>query len=385
MRRIAIITGTRAEYGLLYWLIKEFNSDPGVDFQLMVTGMHLSPEFGLTINEIEKDGFQITHKVDMMLSSDTVVAIAKSIGLGIISFADIFATAKPDLIVVLGDRYEIFAAVSAALIARIPVAHCHGGETSEGVIDEGIRHSITKMSHLHFTATREYTRRVIQLGENPGRVFTVGALGIESIRKLSLLSRKQFEESINFTLGGQSAVITFHPVTLENATAHDQFRELLSVLDRWPDMKLIFTKPNSDTDGRIIIQLIDEFVSKNTERACAFHSLGQLRYLSCLLHVDAVIGNSSSGIIEAPSFGKPTVNIGDRQSGRTAAESVINCLPVAADIQAALEKAISPEFRTFCENITNPYDMGISSEKILPVLKNISLDGILKKEFYNLP
>lgn len=384
MRKIAVITGTRAEYGLLYWVIKGILDDTDLELQLVVTGMHLSPEFGLTANQIEKDGFLLSSRVEMLMSSDTSIGVTKSMGVGMISFADTYAILKPDLILVLGDRYEIFSAVAAAMIARIPVAHCHGGEATEGLVDESIRHSITKMSHLHFTATKEYKARVMQLGEQPGRVFNVGALGIENINKLKLLEREAFEKNINFKLGQHSALVTFHPVTLEQATAGNQFGLLLSVLEKYSNLNIVFTKPNADMDGRVIITMIDEFVSKHAGRSCAFISLGQLRYLSALKHVTMVIGNSSSGLVEVPSFGIPTVNIGDRQRGRIQAESVIQCEIEMNSIRKAIDKALNPEFRLFCKTVKNPYGNGNASEQILPILKKFSLDNILKKQFFDI-
>jgi GDP/UDP-N,N'-diacetylbacillosamine 2-epimerase (hydrolysing) len=305
-RKICVVTGTRAEYGLLYWLMKEIESNKDLELQLIITGMHLSPEFGLTYKEIEKE-FKIDKKIEMLLSSDTPVGISKSMGLAQISFAEAYDELKPDIVVVLGDRYEIFSAVSAALVSRIPIAHIHGGEITEGAIDEAFRHSITKMSHIHFTATEEYRKRVIQLGENPDRVYNVGAMGIENIRRIKLLSKEEFEKSINFKLNEKNILVTFHPVTLENNTAENQFSELLEAIDKLKNTNIIFTKANSDTDGRIINKMIDEYVLKNRHKAIAFTSLGQLRYLSAMQYVDAVVGNSSSGIVEDPSFKIGTV------------------------------------------------------------------------------
>lgn len=383
-RKIAVITGTRAEYGLLFWVIKEIIADPELELQLMVTGMHLSPEFGMTVNSIEEDEIPITKKIETLLSSDTSIGISKSMGLGMISFAEAYAELKPDLCLVLGDRFEIFSAVSAAMISRIPVAHCHGGEATEGLIDEPIRHSITKMSHLHFTSTEEYRNRVIQLGEQPERVYNVGALGIENIYKLTLLNRKDFEKSIDFKLGEKTFLVTFHPVTLENKSAEKQIKTLLKALDDVPKAKVIFTMPNADTDGRVIINFIEEYIAKNPERTISFKSLGQERYLSALKHVDVVIGNSSSGLIEVPSFGIPTINIGDRQKGRIAGPTVINTGTSYQEISESIKKALSPEFLNNIESKENPYDQGYSSNKIIKVLKEYPLDNILKKKFYNL-
>jgi len=314
-RKICVITGTRAEYGLLRWVMQGIKDDPELTLQVIATGMHLSPEFGLTYREIEKDGFQIDRKVEMLTSSDTPVGIAKSMGLGLIGFAEALNELNPDLIVVLGDRFEIFAAVAAALVARMPVAHLHGGEITEGAFDEALRHSITKMSHLHFVAAEEYRQRVIQLGEQPERVFLVGGLGIDNIKRLKLLDRAELEASIDFQLGAKNLLITFHPVTLETSTAEDQMAELLAALAELKDTQLIFTMPNADTDGRALIKMVQQFVAEHPN-ARAYTSLGQLRYLSCAAQVDGVVGNSSSGLAEVPSFKKGTINIGDRQRGR---------------------------------------------------------------------
>ncbi len=385
MKKICVVTGTRAEYGLLYWVIKAIANDIELDLQLVVTGMHLSPEFGLTYKKIEEDGFRIDKKVENLLSSDTSVGISKSMGLTMISFSEVYAELKPDIVLVLGDRFEIFSAVSAAMIARIPVAHCHGGEATQGLIDEAIRHSITKMSHLHFCSTEEYRNRIIQLGEHPKSVFNVGALGIENINKLELLSRKDFEKSISFKLDAKyNFLITYHPVTLEKSTAEIQIHNLLKALDNIEDAKFIFTKSNSDTDGRIINNKIDEYVKKHPEKSVCFTSLGQLRYLSALQYVDAVIGNSSSGLIEVPSFKIATINIGDRQLGRIQAQSVIQTTTETQDIENAVQYAVSKEFKELLKSVENPYGSGNSSQKIVEELKKVDFDNVLKKKFYDL-
>lgn len=382
-RKICVVTGTRAEYGLLYWLIKEIQNDNDLELQLIATGMHLSPEFGLTYKEIEKD-FKIDKKIEMLLSSDTPVAVSKSMGLAQIGFADAYDDLKPDMLVVLGDRYEIFSAVSAAMIANIPIAHLHGGETTEGAFDESIRHSITKMSHLHFTATDEYKNRVIQLGEDPKRVFNVGGLGIDNIKKLKLLSKEEFERSIDFKLNKKNILVTFHPVTLENSTAKEQFGELLRAIDELEDTNIIFTKANSDTDGRVINKMIDDYVGNNGDKAIAFTSLGQLRYLSALQYVDAMVGNSSSGLLEAPSFKIGTINVGDRQKGRLMAESIINCETSYDEIKVSFKKLYSGDFQNILKTIQNPYGNGGASQKIKECIKDFDLDGILKKHFYDI-
>lgn len=379
MRKICVVTGTRAEYGLLYWLMKEIQADPELQLQLIVTGMHLSPEFGLTYQVIEQDGFHIDAKVEMLLSSDTPVGIAKSIGLGVIGFAEALDRLKPDMMVVLGDRYEILAAVQAALVARIPIAHIAGGDTTEGAIDEAIRHSISKMSHLHFVTNEQAANRVRQLGENPAHIFNVGSLGIDFISRMQLLNRRELEEQLNFTFLSRNILVTFHPVTLETNTAAQQFGELLAAFDKLGhEVGIIFTKPNSDTDGRILIRMIDEY-TKTHDNTKAFTSLGQLRYLSTIAQVDAVVGNSSSGLYEVPSFKKPTVNIGDRQKGRLQASSVISCNNHQQEIYDSIQRA----FRLDCTKVQNPYSHGDTSTQILAVLKSIS-DGtsLLKKRFY---
>ena len=382
-RKICVVTGTRAEYGLLRWVMEGIRNSPKLELQVIATGMHLSPEFGLTFNEIEKDGFRINRKVEMLLSSDTPVGVTKSMGIGMIGFTDAFNELKPDLLLVLGDRYEIFTAVSAALVARIPAAHLHGGETTEGAFDEAFRHSITKMSHLHFVAAEEYRKRVIQLGEHPERVFLVGGLGIDNINKLNLLEKDELEKSLDFKLGKKNLMITFHPVTLEKNSSAQQMKELLEALANLNETKLIFTMPNSDTDSRIIIQMIEEFVVKHLH-ARAFTSLGQLRYLSCIKYVDGVVGNSSSGLAEVPTFKKGTINIGDRQKGRLKGESVIDCEPNKKAIRNAIQKLYSLEFQAKLKTVKSPYGTGGASEAIVKTLERVSLDALLKKKFYNL-
>ena len=386
MKRIGIMTGTRAEYGLLKPLMQEINKDNDLELYLIVSGMHLSPEFGMTYKEIEEDGFEINAKVEMLLSSDSPAGISKSIGLGVIGFADEFQRADLDMLILLGDRYEALSAAISAMVMRIPIAHLHGGELTEGAIDEGIRHSITKMSYLHFTSTEQYRNRVIQLGENPERVFYVGALGVENIKKINLMTKEELERSIHFEIDENTVIVTYHPVTLENNTVEEQFLNLLKVLDRNPKIRMIFTKANADTNGRIVNELIDKYTAQNSERACAFMSLGQKRYLSALKYCRIVIGNSSSGIIEAPSFGKPIINIGDRQKGRICADSVINCGYTQQEIQQAMETALTKEFENKASNCRNPYEKENTAANIISVIKDYLLnDKInLKKRFYDL-
>ena len=381
-RKICVITGTRAEYGLLRWVMQGIKDDADLNLQVIATGMHLSPEFGLTYKAIEADGFEIDRKVEILTSSDTPVGIAKSMGLGMIGFADALNELNPDLIVVLGDRFEIFSAVSAALVARIPVAHLHGGESTEGLIDEAIRHSITKMSHLHFVAAGEYKQRVIQLGEQPERVFLVGGLGIDNIKRLKLLERNTLEVDLGFKFDKRNLLITFHPVTLEKASAVKQMQELLSALAKLEDTQLIFTMPNADTDGRSLIKMVEQF-SSQYPNAHAFTSLGQLRYLSCLAQVDGVVGNSSSGLAEVPSFKKGTINIGDRQRGRLQATSVINCEATQQDISDAIYTLYSPNFQMDLSQVCNPYGEGGASEEIVKIIKSVTLDCLIKKHFYD--
>ena len=383
MRKICVVTGTRAEYGLLYWLMKEISDSVDLELQVIATGAHLSPEFGLTYKEID---FEINKKIEILLSSDTSVGVTKSTGLAQISFAEAYDELKPDFVVLLGDRYEILSAAIAAMIANIHIVHLHGGETTEGAFDESIRHAITKMSHLHFTAAKEYKNRVIQLGEQPKNVFNVGGMGIENIKRMTLLNKEQLEEQLGFKFVKRNLLVTFHPVTLEKNSAAAQFSELLNALDKLKDTKIIFTKANSDTDGRAINSMIDEYVSSNGHKSAAFTSLGQLRFLSCLQFVDAVVGNSSSGISEAPSFKIGTINIGDRQKGRLKSLSIIDCDPTTSDITRSLDVLYSNEFKEVIENSKNPYESnGFASRKIIEVLKDISLDSsLLKKSFYNM-
>lgn len=384
MNKVCVITGSRAEYGLLKPLITKINNDKYMKLQLVVTGMHVSPEFGLTYKEIEQDGFQITEQNEMLLSSDTPNGITKSVGLGMIGFADIFTRIMPDIVVILGDRYEIFAAATAAMIHRIPIAHIHGGELTEGAIDDAIRHSLTKMSTLHFTSTEVYRKRVVQLGEQPEYVFNVGALGVENIKIQKLLEKQELSESIGFSLDNPYVLVTFHSVTLENNTAESQFQNLLEAVDVFKEYYIIFTKANADTDGRIINKKIDEYVRKNKDRAIAVTSLGMVRYLSALKYCEMVIGNSSSGIIEAPSFKVPTVNIGDRQTGRIKAVSVIDCGNKVSDIVEAINRAKILKKQNKLKDMKNPYEGENTSETIvLKMKKYMKQTKLIKKQFYD--
>ncbi|GBF48812.1 UDP-N-acetyl-D-glucosamine 2-epimerase, UDP-hydrolysing [Leptospira ryugenii] len=380
--KVAVVTASRAEYGLLLPLLHRLKNDPFFTLQLIVTGMHLSHEFGLTYKEIEKDGFTIQKKIEMVLSSDTPTGIAKSMGLATISASECFEELKPDILILLGDRYEILSFASAAVVARIPIAHIHGGELTEGLIDDPFRHAITKMSYLHFCAMETYKKRIIQMGEEPNRVHVVGALGLDTIYSMDFLNQNELEEKLGIRFKSQNAIVTFHPVTLEDQSAEKQFSELLKAIETLDDTFIVFTKPNSDTDGRIIIDMIDRFVGRFPERSAGFTSLGQKNYLSLMNFVDLVIGNSSSGLLEAPYFRKPTINIGDRQTGRFKPESVIDCLPECESILSAIKKSKSPEFKAVLKSFKNPLGDGKATDRIISHLKVTSLQT--KKKFFDL-
>lgn len=383
MRKVCVVTGSRADYGLLRWVIEGIQNSSRLELQLVATGMHLSPEFGLTWREIEADGFHIDRKVETLISSDTPVAIAKSMGLGMIGFADVYSELQPDLVLVLGDRYEIFAAAAAAMTACIPIAHVHGGESTEGAIDEAIRHSITKMSHLHFVATEEYRQRVLQLGEEPDRVFLVGGLGIDSTLRLPRLSKADLEESLSIKFAERNLLVTFHPATLEPGMAGRQMNELLAALAQLEDTNLIFTMPNADAEGRMLMGMVENFVERRPN-ASAFTSLGQLRYLSCISQVDGVVGNSSSGLTEVPSFKKGTINIGDRQKGRARATSVIDCEPERGAIWDAICRLYSSDFQVGLAGTRNPYGGGGASAAIVKHLEGTRTEALLGKLFVNM-
>jgi UDP-hydrolysing UDP-N-acetyl-D-glucosamine 2-epimerase len=384
MRKICVVTGSRAEYGLLSRLMAAIKNDPDLQLQLIATNMHLSPEFGLTYKEIERDGFQIDKKVEMLLSADTACATTKSVGLATIGFADAYEDLKPDMLMVLGDRYEMLAAVTAALFYKIPVIHLYGGEITEGAYDDSIRHAITKMSHLHFTATEAYRNRVIQMGEDPKNVFCVGAIGVENVTETKLLSKKALEDSLGFALGEKSLLVTFHPVTLENNTSKDQCDHLLAALEALPDYRILFTLPNSDTNGRVIVQQISAFVSRHQDRSIVFSSLGKVRYLSALQYVTAVVGNSSSGIVEVPTFGIPTLNIGNRQKGRIISAGVIDCEPSEKGIRQGLKQILSQEVKDLAKKCQNPYYKEGTTRQIMRSIKNFSLENCIPKIFFDL-
>lgn len=385
MRKICFVTGSRAEYGLLSNIMRFVAEDKNTVLQIIATNMHLSPDYGLTYREIEADGFTINRKVEMLLASDTANATTKSVGLATIGFADAYEDLKPDLLVVLGDRYEILSAVTAALLYKIPVAHLHGGEITEGAYDDAIRHAITKMSHLHFTSTEIYRNRVIQMGEAPSHVFNVGAVGVDNILSLPLMEKAELEKSLDFSFGEKTLLITYHPVTLDATPAEDQICDLLEVLNPYLDeYKMIFTMPNSDTNGKVIKQRILEFVQKHPDRSIAFDSMGLKRYLSALKYTTAVAGNSSSGIIEVPSFGIPTLNIGDRQKGRISADSVLHCGISKQEIKAGLKKILSPEFKELAKNTANPYHKSGTAKAVAEKLCSFPLKDLIVKSFYDL-
>jgi len=383
-RKICVVTGSRAEYGLLEPLLAVIDNDKNLKLQLLITGMHLSKDFGLTYHDIKKDGFCIDGTIDIALSSDTPVAISKSMALAVSGFAKAYHSLKPDIVVLLGDRFEIFAAATAAHVSRIPIGHIHGGEVTEGVVDDAFRHSITKMSQLHFASIETYRRRVIQLGESPERVFNVGALGLDNMKKLKLLSKKVLEKELNFKFNKHNLLATYHPVTLEKDTSEWQFKNLLDVVDELNDTNIIFTKANADTDGRIINRMLDRYASKRSDKTVVFASMGQLKYLSTMRFADAVVGNSSSGIIEAPSFKVGTIDIGDRQKGRIKAGSVVWCEPTKKSIRKAFKRLYSSQFQSQLRRVINPYGDGNTAKRIKRILKYYDIRNALKKTFYDI-
>ncbi|MGQ9724982.1 MAG: UDP-N-acetylglucosamine 2-epimerase [Tepidimonas sp.] len=383
LRRIAVVTGTRADYGLLYWLIHDLHQAADFELQLVVTGMHLMPRFGRTVEMIERDGFPIAATVDLALESDAPHAVARAIGTGTAGFADAFARLAPDLVVILGDRFEALAAATAAYAQRRPIAHLHGGELTEGALDDGFRHAITKLSALHFTAAQPYRRRVIQMGEPPERVFNVGAPGLEHLVRTPLLARAELERALDFPLGETAFLVTFHPATLDEGDPADQCRELLAALDAFAQAQIVITLPNADPGGQAIIALLEDYARRHPQRCRLFAALGQQHYLSLLRCVHAVVGNSSSGLIEAPSAGCATVNVGKRQRGRLRAASVIDCAPRRADIEAALRRALDPGFRAGLARVRNPYGDGAVAGRILAVLRQVEFRALLHKPFYD--
>ena len=385
MRNICVITGTRAEYGLLSGLMRLIDQSPLTRLQIITTNMHLSAQYGNTYQEIEKDGFHIDERVPILVESETgenatVNAMARAMK----GYGEAFDRLHPDLILILGDRYEMLAAASTALIKRIPVAHISGGALSYGACDDAIRHSITKMSHLHFTEAEEYRKRVIQLGEHPERVFHVGALGVENIKRVPLMSKEDVECDLQFEVGDNTLLITYHPVTLSDLNPLDDIQALFYALDEHPELRVIFTMPNSDNGGQVLAEAIEQYALQHADRVRAYKSLGMRRYLSVMKYCAAVVGNSSSGIVEAPSFHIPTLNIGSRQDGRLAAKSVYNCSTDKESISAALEHILTPEFRAIASKARNPYAKEGTAQAIFEVISTYPLEGIIKKEFYNL-
>jgi len=378
-----VVTGSRAEYGQLHWLLRALQEDPRVDLQIVASAMHLSPEFGLTYREIERDGFAIAAKVSMLLSDDSPVGIAKSTGLGVIGFADAFDRLRPDIVVLLGDRFEILAAAQAALIARIPIAHLHGGETTEGVIDEAVRHAVTKMASLHFVAAEPYRQRVLQMGEAPDRVFNVGMAGLDFLGHVTWLARERLAADLDMPLPSPLFLVTYHPVTLDADGQARAMQELLAALDEFPQASIVLTYPNADAGGRVLIELIEAYARSRRPRVRAFPSLGHQRYLSLLRESDVVIGNSSSGLTEAPVLKKATVNLGDRQRGRLKAESVIDCPEERGEIAAAIRRALSGDFREKLPQVRSLYGAGGASREIARILLETALDGLVRKQFHN--
>ena len=375
MKKIAVFTGTRAEYGLLYWIMKDIGNDPDLELQLLVSGSHLSPEFGETYKHIERDGFQIAEKVEMLLSSDTSVGTVKSMGLGLIGFADALQRMQPDCLVLLGDRYEALAMAQAAFLMRIPVVHLHGGEKTEGAYDDCIRHAITKLSTLHFTSAEEYRQRVIQMGEAPSQVHNVGAVGLDYLRRGrgKFMTVTELSQSLDFEIHSPFFLVTYHAATMADEPAEEVFGHILAALDNFEGHQVILTYPNADDGGRVIIRMLEDYASRNRQKAVAVQTLGQYRYLSAVEASDAVIGNSSSGIIEVPSLKVPTVNIGMRQAGRLASASVLDCGISQQEIVAAMQRAV--QMKRSGEVFSNPYDQGGASERILKELKSSAFPG----------
>lgn len=383
MRKICFVTGTRAEYGLLSRLMRLVKEDKDLQLQVIATNMHLMPEYGETYKEIEKDGFTIDKKVYMHKPSDDAHGIISSMAEEMQGMNDALSELKPDILVLLGDRYEILVAAQVALIHRVPIAHIHGGEVTEGAFDDAIRHSVTKMSSLHFTSCEEYRHRVIQMGEQPSRVFDVGSLGVENIKAVPLMTKDELEASLDFKIDTQTILVTYHPVTLGGDPAKD-IREFLDALDQFKDLKVIFTMPNSDTGRDAIALAVENYVEKHSNRAMAYTSLGLKRYLSTLQFVKAAVGNSSSGIIEVPSFGIPTLNIGDRQKGRLASKSVVNCGTSKDEVIAGLKLCLSEEMQKAAKTYENPYAKPNTANLIYQELKNVELAGLNLKTFYDL-
>lgn len=382
--KICVATGTRAEYGLLKPLIKAISEEIGFQLQLLVTGAHLSPEFGITYKLIEEDGFKIDKKVEMLLSADTPTSIVKSMGMGMVGYADAFQDLQPDLLIILGDRYEMLSIASSAMIFNIPIVHIHGGEVTEGAYDDAIRHSITKMSHLHFASTEEYKNRIIQMGENPENVHNVGAIGLDTIANSKLMSKEELEENLNISFQKYNYQVTFHPTTLDNESPENQFQILLNAIEKQEESFFVFTKSNADTGGRIINQMIDAFVKKNPKKAVTFTSLGNHRFLSVVNVCDAIVGNSSSGILEVPSLKTGTINIGNRQKGRIQAQSIINTKVDENEILKAFDEVKSEEYKKNLQTVENPYGDGTATPRIMKVLRKVQHNAFQTKPFFDL-
>lgn len=383
MRRIAVFTGTRAEYGLLYWLMKDIQKHPELKLEVIAGAMHFSPEFGETWRNIVEDGFAVEAKLEMLLSSDTSVGIAKSMGLGTIGAADALERLAPDALVILGDRFEALAVAQAALVMSVPIVHLHGGEVTEGAYDDAIRHAITKMASLHCVAAEPYRQRVIQMGESPDSVLNVGALGLDHLTRSPRMSRGELAADVGISAEKPYLLVTYHPVTLADEPARESFQTLLKALDEWPDYQIIITYPNADNGGRAIIPLLEGYAADQPGRVVAIPSLGFRRYLSAVAGAAAVVGNSSSGLIEVPSFNVPTVNVGARQTGRLVADSVLNCEMQPDAIRACLQQALSDEFKAVCRETRNPYGAGNAAEHIVVALAFEPLG--VTKTFYDLP
>ncbi|MCH4155205.1 MAG: UDP-N-acetylglucosamine 2-epimerase [Muribaculaceae bacterium] len=385
MKKICIVTGTRAEWGLLSGLAQALKKRDDVTLQIIATNTHLSPKFGNTYKEIEAAGFRIDYKVPMPVESDTPNGTVTAMSQCMAGMANAFDVLRPDMLIILGDRYEMLSTASAALIYRIPIAHISGGATSEGAYDEAIRHSITKMSHIHLTETEEYRQRVIQLGEDPKRVFNTGSIGVYNIKHVDFMPKEELEAELKTEIPEKSLLITFHPATLDSISPRVQCENLLNALDEHSDYKVIFTYPNSDTDGRVIIEMIEDYAIRNPNRVAVFQSLGMRRYLSTLHYVAAEVGNSSSGIVEVPSIGIPTLNIGIRQRGRIAAESVFTCGVTAGEISKGLDTVLSTRMRELARTVKNPYEQPDTINKMVKAICDTPLDGITLKKFYDLP
>lgn len=383
MRKFCVVTGTRAEYGLLKPLMNAINFNQNFELQLLVTGAHLSPEFANTYTLVEQDGFHINEKVEMLLSADTSSSIVKSMGLGMIGYADAFSRLNPDAIIILGDRYEMLSVASSASVMKIPIVHLHGGEITEGAYDDSFRHAITKLSHLHFTSAESHRERVIQLGEQPKNVFNVGAIGIDNIVNLELLSKEKLEKELDIKFAKYNYQVTFHPETLADLSAEEQFKILLQAIKNQKESFFVFTKSNADTNGRVINRMIDEFVTENPHIAKAFTSLGSLKFLSLLKESNGIIGNSSSGIIEAPSFHIPTINIGDRQKGRMQADTIINCVVDQLQIENAIFKTQDKNFIQSIKNHQNPYGIGNTTDKIMKIIESTNFSELIIKKFHD--